>query len=173
MPTSAASPAGAGRLINARVETAAAKPAFREAVARRRCIVPVDGFFEWKRTPGAPRRPYYFTRPDGDVLALAGVWETWREADGTELRTFAVLTTSAVGPVAQLHSRMPVILETTRWAGWLAPGPLAKGALDDASHGDTALVCWSVSSEVNSARNDGPHLARPAADEPEPLSLFG
>jgi putative SOS response-associated peptidase YedK len=115
------------RLINARSETAAQKPSFREAFRQRRCLVPASGFFEWTDRPA--RRPYYFSRADGRLCVFAGLWETWRGPDGADLASCAILTTTANAIVAEVHERMPVILERERFALWLDGSPAAAQAL--------------------------------------------
>ncbi|MEJ1937921.1 SOS response-associated peptidase, partial [Nostoc sp. NIES-2111] len=111
-------------LFNARAETAADKPAFRNAIRRRRCLVPADGFFEWRRSGtgrNAVREPFLVRRRDGMPMAMGGVWETWAGADGSEIDTAAILTTAANGTVAAIHDRMPVIVEPADFAAWLDP----------------------------------------------------
>src|SRR3990172_8547564 len=121
VPPWADSPALGARHINARSETAATSPVFREAIRKRRCLIPADGFFEWVRTGGA-RQPYFIHRRDGAALAFAGIWSTWRAGDGREQwRTFAILTTRANDAIAPLHDRMPVALQPEDWAPWLDP----------------------------------------------------
>lgn len=154
------------KMINARVETVASARAFRSALARRRCLVPADGFYEWQR-PGSRRtrpRAFYFGRRDGEVLALAGLWELWRDAEGRWLATCAVVTTDAAGPVAAIHDRMPVVLDPALWERWLDPDVLdAKGARDLASlpQPSELLERWPVSAAVNSVRNNSPELIDP------------
>ncbi len=112
----------AGRLINARAETVADKPAFRQAFRRRRCLLPADGWYEWERRPDGTRRPWRVAAPDGGVLAFAGLWEVGRDPaapDAPPLRTCTVLTTAAADPLAWLHDRMPVALPRDTWDEWL------------------------------------------------------
>jgi putative SOS response-associated peptidase YedK len=112
----------ASRLLNARAETLATMPAFRSAFARRRCLIPADGWYEW--TPRADRpgkQPYFLTPVDSSVLAFAGLWETW----GDGVRTCAVVTTAAHGALAAVHDRMPLVLPAARWAAWLGEVPAA------------------------------------------------
>jgi putative SOS response-associated peptidase YedK len=111
-------------LFNARAETAADKPAFHNAIRRRRCLVPADGFYEWRRSGtgrGATREPFLVRRRDGAPMAMGGVWETWAGADGSEIDTAAILTTGANGVVAAIHDRMPVIVEPADFDLWLDP----------------------------------------------------
>jgi putative SOS response-associated peptidase YedK len=142
------------RLINARSETAASKPAFRDAWAKRRCIVPADGFYEWRKPEageGGGKTPFWIHGADGRPLAMAGLWERWREPDsGDEVHSFTILTRPATPWMAPLHSRMPVLLNAPAIAEWLTPG----GALRD---GDgISLSAHEVSRLVNSPANDEP-----------------
>lgn len=148
--------------INARSETAATAPMFRDAVARRRCLVPADAFYEWQAT-GAAKIPHAVARADGMPMALAGLWEGWRGAGGEVLRSFTILTTTASEALRALHERMPVVLEPADWPLWL-------GEVADAEAGIAALLrpsaaafrVWAVSTQVNNVRNDAAHLLDPA-----------
>jgi putative SOS response-associated peptidase YedK len=150
----------ASRLFNARSETVATSGAFRDSFRKRRCIVPADGFYEWKRD-GADRQPYLIRRADGGPLALAGLWSAWRDPE-TDLtrRTFTILTTTPNELMASLHDRMPVLLDPRDWALWLDPGLTDVGEL----HGllgpapDGRLEAYPVRRLVNSVRNNGPEL---------------
>ena len=104
--------------INARSETAGSSGMFKAALGARRCLVPVDAFYEWRTVPDG-KQPYAIARRDGTPLAFAGLWEGWRSGDGEVIRSFAILTTSANATMAQLHERMPVILEPDAWPAWL------------------------------------------------------
>jgi putative SOS response-associated peptidase YedK len=163
IPTWAESPAAGSKMFNARSETASTSPAFRDAFRRRRCLVPVDAFYEWRRA-GTIRRPYAIRHRDGSPLALAGLWSAWRDPATDELRrTFAILTTSPNELMAGLHDRMPVILDRDAWAAWLdivATDPAELRGLLVPSPPDE-LVAFPVSTLVNSVRNDGPELVRP------------
>ncbi len=163
IPHWAKSPRDAARHINARSETAAGSPAFRDALRRHRCIVPADGFYEWTRD-GSVRQPHFIKRNDGRPLALAGVWSTWRpHVDAEPHRTFAILTTRANESITPLHDRMPIALSPDDWTRWLDPTLDADGAViaileqADAESYET----FPVSRQVNSVRNDGPALIEP------------
>jgi putative SOS response-associated peptidase YedK len=149
----------AGRTFNARAETLSVTPAFRGAFRRRRCLVPVDSFYEWKREDGV-RQPYRILRSDGQPLVLAGLWAGRRDPiDGTIGRTFTIVTTTANEAIADLHERMPVILPRDAWATWLD----AAGADIGELHGllvpsDEPLDVYPVVRLVNNVRNDGPEL---------------
>ncbi|MBQ0892174.1 SOS response-associated peptidase [Micromonospora sp. U56] len=148
------SAAGAARMINARVETVATSRAYAELFARRRCLVPADGWYEWVRRPAGGKQPYYMTPRDGSVLAFAGIWSRWES-----LLTFSVLTTAAVGELAEVHDRMPLLLPADRWAAWLGPADdpatlLAPPPVDWLA----GLEIRPVGPAVGDVRNDGPGL---------------
>jgi len=142
------------RMINARGETVAEKPAFRSAVKRRRCLVPADGFFEWVKGP-ADKQPHYIQFTDGRPFAFAGLWERWTK--GAEpLDTFTIITTVPNDLVAPLHDRMPVILPPSLFDEWLAPGALEASRLKDllVPHPAEAMEVFPVDTYVNSPAND-------------------
>ncbi|SLN53289.1 Putative SOS response-associated peptidase YedK [Roseivivax jejudonensis] len=112
-------------LINARAETVAEKPAFRAAARERRCLIPSSGFYEWQRFEDGRKQPYLITRTDGEPLVMAGIWQDW-ERDGTAYRSCAIVTTEAEGRMADIHTRMPVIVDQADWPLWL--GEDGKGA---------------------------------------------
>ncbi len=128
---------------------------FRDAFARRRCLVPIDAFYEWQVTPGG-KLPHAVARGDGQVMVLAGLWDGWRSEDGEVVRSYAVVTTNAVDQLGHLHERMPVVLEREDWPAWLGETPGNPAALMRPSQ--AAFRVWPVSSRVNSVRNDGPDL---------------
>jgi putative SOS response-associated peptidase YedK len=171
VPSWAKDPAIGARMINARWEQAAEKPAFRRAFAKRRCLIPADGYFEWYATsqPGAggrPRKqPFYIHRGDGRSLGLAGLYEFWRPTPQDEwLVTVTVLTTASAGPLAALHDRMPVVVDPEAYAAWLDPG-VALGADFAGTLAPAALAAHPVSTAVNAVRNDGPELVLPLPAE--------
>jgi putative SOS response-associated peptidase YedK len=183
VPSWAKDPSIGSRLINARSETAADKPAYRAALAARRCLLPADGWYEWRKSDGGGRakQPYFVTGTDGASLAMAGLWEFWRPADGGEpLITTSVLTTDAVGPLVEIHPRMPLLIPREHWSTWLDPdteptagpvGSLLRPADDDLAALVAGLELRPVSSKVNNVRNDGPELVErvdPAAREVVP-----
>jgi putative SOS response-associated peptidase YedK len=161
------------RMINARAESLADKRAFRRAFARRRCIIPADGFDEWQKVPGQKaKQPMYVHRRDDEPLAFAGLWEIWRpppgpdddpEADGTVLLSCTILTTSANATMQPVHDRMPVILPPNRWDEWLDPANDDLAALGKllVPAPDNLLALHPVSTEVNNVRNEGAHLVQP------------
>jgi putative SOS response-associated peptidase YedK len=150
----------ASRTFNARAESIASMPAFRESFRRRRCLVPVDAFYEWKRLEGV-RQPYRVFRADGQPLALAGLWAGWKDPETGEVRrTFTIVTTTPNAVVAELHNRMPVVVPDEAWARWLDPRPTDPGelrALLEPSD-QVALEIAPASRLVNDVRNDGPQL---------------
>ncbi len=148
--------------INARAETVATSPMFRDAFARRRCLVPIDAFYEWQVTPGG-KLPHAVAREDGAVLVLAGLWDGWRGEGGEVIRSYTVVTTNAVDQLGHLHERMPVVLEREDWPAWLGEAPGDPAALMRPSQ--AAFRVWPVSSRVNSVRNDGPDLVAPVNDD--------
>jgi putative SOS response-associated peptidase YedK len=153
------------RMFNARAETLTASPAFREAFRRRRCLVPVDSFYEWKRE-GTVRQPYRVSQADGEPLALAGLWAGWRDpSTDTVRRTFTIVTTTPNEALADLHDRMPVVVPQDAWARWLAPGPADSGELIGllAPSDAVELRIYAVGRLVNDVRQDGPALIEPLA----------
>ena len=118
VPHWAKDPKSVRQPINARAETAATSPMFRDALVRRRCLVPADVFYEWQAT-GWAKQPFAIARTDGQPMVFAGLWEGWRGADGTVMRTFTIVTTSANATLRPIHERMPVVLEPPDWPAWL------------------------------------------------------
>lgn len=172
------------RLINARVETLTEKPAFRRAVRLRRCLLPADGYYEWYPTgqtgrSGRPLKQPFFIRPrDGGVLALAGIYEIWRDesiadpdAPGAFVWTTAVITTRAEDTLGRIHDRMPMLVEPERYARWLDPAVTAAeevtSLLVPAAPG--RLEAYPVSTDVGNVANNGPHLVEPLPLEPHLL----
>lgn len=145
-------------LINARAETIAEKPAFRDAVRARRCLIPASGYYEWTQDAAGDRLPWYITAADGGPLALAGLWQMWGADD--PVATCAVVTTGAQGAIAALHHRMPVILRPEDWALWLGEAGHGAAPLMRAAP-DGALVWHRVDRAVNSNRAEGPALILP------------
>ena len=181
VPSWARDRSGGARLINARAETVAVKPSFRSAFARRRCLIPADGYYEWRppggRERGRPRKqPYYIHRADGQGMAFAGIYELWRDAalpddhPAARLWTAAIITTRATDDVGWVHDRMPMVVSPGHWDEWLDPAAgnadsLLKAITPAASDG---LETRPVSTAVNSVANDGPDLITPLAAEGGP-----
>jgi putative SOS response-associated peptidase YedK len=152
------------RMFNARAETLGRSPAFRYALDRRRCVVPVDSFYEWRRE-GKIRQPFRVARADGLPLALAGLWAGWRDPETDEVvRSFSIITGEPTEAVRQLHDRMPVVLGEDEWPQWLDPAtqPGELQALIQPREGLDLLI-YPVSRLVNDVRKDGPELIEPLA----------
>jgi len=164
VPSWSKDPKGGARFINARAESVLDKPAFRSAFARRRCLLPADGFYEWERHPDGSKQAWFISRGDDRSMAMAGLWEVWRPKDAGKdvpaLRTCSIVTTSANAVMQPVHDRMPVILERDTWSEWLeAPA----GNVDLLVPVDEdILVRRPVSNQVNSVRNNGPELLEPS-----------
>lgn len=158
---------GGSRMFNARAETITSSPAFREAFRRRRCIVPVDSFYEWKRD-GTVRQPYRVVREDGRPLALAGLWAGWHDPSIEDVRrTFTIVTTTPNDAMADLHDRMPVVLGEGSWDRWLTDGRTGP-AVDPAEllailepRDEVGVRIYPVNRYVNDVRRDGPELIEP------------
>ncbi len=144
-------------LINARAETLAEKPAFRQACRTRRCLIPASGFYEWTKDDAGNRLPWYIQRASGAPLVFAGIWQDWGD---DAIRTCAIVTCTAEGPVTQIHHRMPVILEEKDWPLWLGEAGHGAATLMKPASED-ALTFHRVSHKVNSNRASGPELIDP------------
>jgi len=174
VPAWAKGPAVGFKMINARAETLAERPAYRTPFERFRCLIPADGFYEWQARQGQSKQPFHITRSDGQLFAFAGLWSVWHRDEPDELRTCAIVTTGANERMATVHTRMPVILEREAEYAWLDPATPAAtlhSLLRSLSAGQTQLR--PVSTAVNDARNDGPEcLADAPPPEPAPGTLF-
>jgi putative SOS response-associated peptidase YedK len=153
VPRWAKDPSIGARMNNARAETVAEKPSFREAYRRRRCLIPASGFYEWK-AEGGRKQPYYVYPAGAEVFAFAGLWERWQE-----LETCAIITTDANAKMAAVHDRMPVIVSPADYSRWLSGESYEKVALRPCA--DDAIGIRRVSRAVNNARNDHPGLVEP------------
>jgi putative SOS response-associated peptidase YedK len=180
VPSWAKDVAVGNRLFNARADTVDSKPAFRRAFAVRRCLLPADGWYEWRREDGPDgkpvKQPYLMTRPDGASLAFAGLYEFWKQpgSDGEPaqwLTSATILTVDSQGPLQAIHDRMPLVLGAADWKRWLDPS--LEGPLDLLEPYDEAAVAHlqliPVSTAVNNARNNSAELIEPAID-PQPLA---
>jgi putative SOS response-associated peptidase YedK len=175
VPSWANDPSVGSRMINARAEGVARKPAYRSALARRRCLIPADAFYEWQRRPEGGKLAYAIRRRDGRPMAFAGLWEVWRDpSDPSEerpeprlLRTCAIVTTAANEVMAPIHDRIPVVLDPQDWAAWLDPGTGPSGAVRLLQSPPSEwFEAYPVSSLVNNVRNDGPELLDPLPPAP-------
>lgn len=166
VPTFAQDTRGAARLINARAETVDQKPSFREAFAKRRCLVCSDGFYEWERSGKRPL-PFYMQRASKGPIALAGIWERFVDNTGVEYLSFAAMTTEANALMRPIHDRMPVIIDPADYDRWLDPAIRDRNALDDLlrpAHEDGYTI-RQVSERVNSVANDSAACLRGGPDQ--------
>jgi putative SOS response-associated peptidase YedK len=163
IPSWADDPGIGSRMINARSETAPEKPSFRRAFRERRCLIPADGFYEWQRTNGA-KQPYYIRMKEERPFAFAGLWESWRDGSGPEIRSCTILTTKPNALTAEIHDRMPVILPPGSYDAWLDP----EAERDElygllAPYPEDEMEAYPVSRFVNSPQNNDPRCIEPAA----------
>jgi len=168
---------GAARMINARAETVAESRAFGKSFAERRCLVPADGWYEWRRLGGKAKQPYFMTRPES--LALGGIWSTWTTAEGVRLFTFSILTIAAEGELALVHDRMPLVLEPSQWGAWLTSSNPTGLLRAPSSRYCAGIELRPVSADVGDVRNDGPGLVQGVVAPPlyastveQPQTLF-
>jgi putative SOS response-associated peptidase YedK len=161
--------------INAKAETVATAPAFREALRRRRCLVPADAFYEWQKLDPKHKQPFAIALASREPYGLAGLWERWRDPQTSEwLETFSIITTDANPVVAPLHSRMPVIIERRDYARWLGADAQAQPPLDLLRPFPAEqMIAWKVDKSVGNVRNDAAHLLEIAADEPPDEPMLG
>ncbi|MCU1285310.1 MAG: hypothetical protein JWO13_1660 [Acidobacteriales bacterium] len=145
------------KMINARSETGLDKPAYRDSFKKRRCLIPADGFYEWKKV-GKEKHPYNFGMADDSVFAFAGIWDTWKSPDGTSVESCSILTTTPNALVQDVHDRMPVILDRDDYEQWLDPGVKEPGTLTELLKPFPAkqMRRYPVSQIVNSPKNDKP-----------------
>jgi putative SOS response-associated peptidase YedK len=162
IPSWAGDSSAAARMINARSGTASTKPAFRDALKVRRCLIPADGFYEWSRI-GKVKQPYSFEVSEGELFAFAGIWDRWKDAGGKWLETCSILTTTPNAVTSAVHDRMPVILDPDAYDLWLDPGMRDVGATTDLlkPYDARPMRCYPVSSRVNHVSNDDEECSRP------------
>ncbi|MGC3952651.1 MAG: SOS response-associated peptidase [Propionicimonas sp.] len=159
---------GGARMINARVETVATKPAFRKAFAARRCLLPAEGYYEWQdtgvRERGKPvKQPWFIHPADAGLLAMAGIYEFWKVPDGSWLTTCSIITTTATDQLGRLHDRMPMVVAPSGWDDWLDPG--FGGDPHDLLHAPSLeLTAHPVSAAVGNVANNGPQLVAPIGE---------
>jgi putative SOS response-associated peptidase YedK len=149
--------------INAMAETVDTKPVFREAFKRRRCLVPVDNFYEWKKLDAKEKQPYAIALADRSVMALAGLWETWRSPAKETVRSFTIVTTTPNELCAPIHNRMPVILAAETWPAWLGEEPAEPAQLQAllAPYPADRMTLWPVDKRVGNVKNNDPSLIEP------------
>jgi putative SOS response-associated peptidase YedK len=169
-------------LINARADKVTSSPAFRSSAKGKRCLVPMDGWYEWRANPDMPggkkarKTPFFMYGADGEPLFMAGLWSTWRPKDASKdvapLLSCTIITTDAAGPLAEIHDRMPLTISQSDWDRWLDPdAPIDEGLLR--GHGDLDRIdIREVSTLVNSVRNNGPELIEPAEPEGRQATLL-
>jgi putative SOS response-associated peptidase YedK len=159
---------------NARIETVSEKITFKDALKQHRCLIPVDGYYEWK-TVGKLKLPYYFRRTDGGPMILAGLWSTQIGRDGETKKSLCLLTTKPNRKAAQVHSRMPVIISSENQKLWLSDHPLSQSSLDTVSAIPEAglLKMYRVSSEVNRVTTDKPELINPVVGQLDQPDFLG
>ena len=148
-------------MINARSETASIKPAFRDALKSRRCLIPADGFYEWMRT-GKAKQPYCFVVGEGKLFAFAGIWDRWKDPSGNTVETCSILTTTPNAVTAPVHNRMPVILDADSYELWLDSGMRDVGAASELLRPCDAQMmrCYPVSTRINRVANDDAECSR-------------
>jgi putative SOS response-associated peptidase YedK len=174
IPSWAKDPKIGMQMINARAETLREKNSFKNAYRRRRCLIPADGFYEWKlERDGKTKQPMYVRMKGGAAFALAGLWETWADDAGNEVRSATIITTKPNELMATMHDRMPVILDSKDHPRWLDRAEHAAGDLDDllVPFAGEKMEAYPVSRQVNSPRNEGAELIKPI--EIAPTTLFG
>ncbi len=159
VPHWAKDPSIGAKLNNARGETVAEKPSFRDAFKRRRCLIPMSGFYEWK-TEGKTKQPYYITQKTGEPMAMGGLWESWKSPDGNILRTVCVVTTSPNAVMEPIHDRMPVILAPENWQSWLS-APVENIQELVAPCDPELIVAWPVDRRVSRTAEDDSTLLDP------------
>ena len=173
IPSWAKDTSGAASMINARSETAGTKPAFADALKYRRCLIPADGFYEWKRSAGS-KQPYCFEVNNGELFAFAGLWDRWKDANGNWLKTCTILTTTPNTVTSAVHDRMPVILNASDYDLWLDPGMRNVPAVSDLlkPYDARAMRSYPVSTRINHVANDDEECSRPVEIAEEQRGLF-
>jgi putative SOS response-associated peptidase YedK len=161
VPHWAKDPSIATSTINAKSETAATKPAFRDPLKFRRCLIPADGFYEWRRTAKL-KQPFCFEVDDGELFAFAGIWDGWKNAEGQWIKTCSILTTNPNALTSTVHDRMPVILDPGSYDLWLDPGMQDVNAISQLlkPYDARLMRCYPVSTRVNSGANDDEDCSR-------------
>jgi putative SOS response-associated peptidase YedK len=162
IPSWAKDTSGAARMINARSETAATKPAFRDPLRYRRCLIPADGFYEWQRT-STSKQPFCFDVGNGGLFAFAGLWERWRDPSGQWVKSCAILTTTPNAVTSAIHDRMPVILDPDSYALWLDPGKTDAKIVSELlkPYDAKSMRSYPVNMRINLVANDDEDCSRP------------
>jgi putative SOS response-associated peptidase YedK len=174
VPSWAKDTSGAARMINARSETAATKPAFRDPLKSRRCLIPADAFYEWART-GASKQPFCFEVGDGGLFAFAGLWERWRDPSGQWVKSCSILTTTPNALTSAIHDRMPVILDRDSYDLWLDPGMQNVAAVSEMlkPYDAKSMRSYPVSTRINHVANDDEECSRQVQISEAHNRLFG
>lgn len=175
IPYWAKDPSIGNRMINARAETLAEKPVFRNALKRRRCLIPADGFYEWKKSSDASKTPMYIRMKSGKPFAFAGLWERWNSPDGSEVRSCTIITGKPNELIREIHDRMPVILPAAQYRQWLDPVEMSGEQIGQILQPYPAaeMEVHAVSRLVNNPKADSPQCIEPAtaeASQPKPAS---
>jgi len=162
IPSWAKDSSGAASMINARSETASTKPAFRDAMKSRRCLIPADGFYEWMRT-GKTKQPYCFEVGEGALFAFGGLWDRWKDPSGNWVKSCSILTTTPNAVTSAVHDRMPVILDPDSYDLWLDPGMQNVAAVDELlkPYDARLMRCFPISTRINSVVNDDAACSAP------------
>jgi putative SOS response-associated peptidase YedK len=173
IPSWAKGSSAAARMINARSETAATKPAFRDALKFRRCLIPADAFYEWQKT-GKAKQPYCFVVNDGELFAFAGIWERWKDPSGKWVKSCSILTTTPNAVTGAVHDRMPVILNPDSYDSWLDPGMTKVEGVTDLLRPYDAqrMRCYAVGTRVNHVANDDEECSAPVEIAESQSRLF-
>jgi putative SOS response-associated peptidase YedK len=173
IPLWAPDSSGSAKMINARSETVAAKPAFRDALKSRRCLIPADGFYEWLRAAKI-KQPYCFEVNDGELFAFAGLWDRWKDPRGIWIKSCSILTTTANAVTSSIHDRMPVILDPDGYDLWLDSGMTSVEAASDLlkPHDAYAMRGFPVSTRINQVANDDAECSAPVEVAPTQSRLF-
>lgn len=166
-------------LINARADKVTTSPAFRSSAKSKRCLIPMDGYYEWRVNPDAAggkksrKTPFFMYREDGEPLFMAGLWSVWKPAkDGSPLLSCTIITTDAPGELAEIHDRMPLVVPEGEWDRWLDPDAPVDEKLLTRPPDVRGIRMREVSTLVNNVRNNGPELLEPADPEPEQATLL-
>ncbi len=168
IPAWAKDPAIGDRMINARAESLADKPSFRNAYKRRRCLILADGFYEWQQNPaGKGKQPVFIHLNSSKPFAFAGLWEIWKPKEGSEIRSCTIITTEPNSLISQIHNRMPVILNSEFYQRWLSPDELAPDVLDPllVPYPASEMATFPVSRKVNNPQVDNPGLLNPLEEQ--------
>ena len=163
----------AAKMINARSETAETRPAFRDALKSRRCLIPADGFYEWQRV-GKTKQPYCFEVGNTQMFAFAGIWDRWKDPSGNWMKTCSILTTTPNAVTSAVHDRMPAILDSDNYDLWLDPGMQDASAASELlkPYGAQLMRCYPISPRVNHVANDDEECCAPVAIAQVQQSLF-